>query len=265
MEIEGAVVAVTGGGSGIGESVARHFAAKGASVMLGDLDAVRVRAVAESIAASGGRAAGMALDVTKDEDVAAFMDEAVSRFGGLNVAVPCAGIIKDALLVSTDKETGKVKKVMETSSFRAVIEVNLVGSFIVLREATRRMIDGPWKGVLFTISSVNKIGQVGQINYASSKAALAMWPHLIVGELHSRGIKGIRCVGIAPGYVGTAMVKGMNQDALAAILQDVHSGRLIEPEEIARCMAFVVENEAIDGTCLEITGGVTFGPHAIAK
>ncbi len=80
-----------------------------------------------------------------------------------------------------------------------------------------------------------------------------------------KGIKGIRVMGIAPGYVGTPMVKGMNQDALNEILKDVHIGRLIEPEEIARAIAMVVENEAFDGTCLEITGGVTFGARAIAK
>jgi len=72
-------------------------------------------------------------------------------------------------------------------------------------------------------------------------------------------------VSIAPGYVGTPMGKGMKQDALNEILKDVHIGRLIEPEEIARAIATVVENEAVDGTCLEITGGVTYGARSIAK
>jgi len=79
---------------------------------------------------------------------------------------------------------------------------------------------------------------------------------IIVGELQMRGIQGIRCVAIAPGYVGTPMVRGMNQEALSGLLKGVHIGRLIEPEEIAQSVAFVAENESMDGTCLEITGGL---------
>ncbi|HUW40483.1 MAG TPA: SDR family NAD(P)-dependent oxidoreductase [Rectinemataceae bacterium] len=265
MEIKDSVFVVTGAGSGIGEAVAKHFASRGAAVALGDLSVDSVNRVVAEIEEAGGRALGAEVDVTKDESVSALMDRTVSAFGRINGVVPCAGIIKDSLLVNIDKESGHVKKAMESSAFRAVIEVNLVGSFITIREAARRMVDGGWKGVLFTISSVNKAGQIGQLNYSSSKAALAVWPRIIAGELHMKGVSGIRCVGIAPGYVGTAMVKGMNQDALAAIVGDVHIGRLIEPEEIALCIGSVVENEAIDGTCLEITGGLTFGPRSIAR
>lgn len=83
-----------------------------------------------------------------------------------------------------------------------------------------------------------------------------LWPKIIVGEFQMRGIQGIRCVAIAPGFVGTPMVRGMNQDALSGIIKGVHIGRLIEPEEIANAIMFTVENEAMDATCLEITGGL---------
>ena len=95
-----------------------------------------------------------------------------------------------------------------------------------------------------------------RLNYSSAKAALALWPKIIVGEFQMKGIQNIRCVAIAPGYVGTPMVRGMNQDALAGLLKGVHIGRLIEPEEIANSIAFVVENDSMDATCLEITGGL---------
>ncbi len=90
-------------------------------------------------------------------------------------------------------------------------------------------------------------------------------PKIIVGEFMMRGIKNIRCVGIAPGYTATPMLTGMNQDALKAILADVHLGRLVEPEEIARLIGHCVENEAINATTtLEITGGLCY-EHGIAK
>jgi 3-oxoacyl-[acyl-carrier protein] reductase len=265
MEIRDCAVVVTGGASGIGETVAKRLAARGASVMIGDIAPDRIRIVVEEIRVAGGAAEGMETDVTKDADVERLMDGAVSVFGRINVVVPCAGIIRDSLMINTDKATGKVKKVMDTETFRSVVDVNLVGSFITLREGARRMVDNGWKGVLFTISSINKVGQVGQINYSSTKAAVALWPKILCGEFHMKGISGIRVVGIAPGYVGTPLLKGMNQDALASLLQDVHIGRLIEPEEIADVMAVVIEQDAFDGTTIEVTGGITFGPRTRAR
>ena len=154
---------------------------------------------------------------------------------------------------------------MSTEQFRTVVEVNLVGSFITLREAASLMTDNGWEGVLFVISSINHVGQLGQLNYSSTKCALALWPKILTGEFHMKGISGIRVVGLAPGYVGTPLLTGMNQDALDGILKDVHIRRLIEPEEIVRLILHVLENDALDGTTLEITGGVTFGPRTRAK
>jgi 3-oxoacyl-[acyl-carrier protein] reductase len=79
-----------------------------------------------------------------------------------------------------------------------------------------------------------------------------------------RGIRNIRCVGIAPGYTETTMLTGMNQDALKALLEDVHIGRLVKPEEIASMIGFCVENGALNATTIEITGGLCY-PHGIAK
>ncbi len=256
MDVNGAVAVVTGGGSGIGEAVAKSLAAKGAKVVIGDLNRAALERVAGEIIAAGGEVEIATCNVTSDEEVANLMDTAIERFGRLNVAVACAGIIKDGFMLNVDKETGKVKKAMTTDQFRAVIDVNLVGAFITIREAALRMVNNGWEGVLIPISSVNKSGQVGQMNYSSAKAALALWPKIIVGELQAKGVHNVRCVAIAPGYVGTPMVKGMNQDALARLLDGVHIGRLIEPAEIANAIVFAVQNDAMDATCLEITGGL---------
>ncbi|GAB1433753.1 SDR family oxidoreductase [Spirochaetota bacterium] len=259
MDIKGAVAVITGGASGIGETLAKRFAKDGALVVLGDMNQEGLDRVVAEIKAAGGKAAAKTVNVTDDESTAALMDFAIEAFGAINIVAPCAGIIRDGLFISTDKESGKVKKATSTADFKAVIDVNLVGPFITLREAAIRMVNNGYKGVLFTISSIQKEGGVGQLNYSSTKAALALWPKILVGEFQMRGISGIRVVSIAPGYVGTPMVKGMDQGALAKIVSGVHIGRLIEPEEIADSMAWVVKNDAVDATCIEVAGGMISG------
>jgi 3-oxoacyl-[acyl-carrier protein] reductase len=145
------------------------------------------------------------------------------------------------------------------------MEVNLVGAFVTLREAARRIVDNAWNGVLIVISSINRTGQPGQINYSSAKAAVALWPKILVGEFHMCGIKNIRVVGIAPGYTATEGVKGIDPVRLDTVLKDVHLRRLVELEELTATIKHVVENEAIDGTTIEITAGVTYGPWQRAK
>jgi 3-oxoacyl-[acyl-carrier protein] reductase len=259
METKGLVAVVTGGGSGIGEAVARELAASGMKIVIGDVNKERMDIVIQAICDDGGEATGRVVDVTNDDDMSALMDLGVETFGAINVVVPCAGIIRDGLFISPDKETGAVKRAMSTADFKAVIDVNLVGTFITLREAAIRMVNNRFPGVLFTISSVQKVGAVGQLNYSSTKAALAMWPKLLVGEFHMKGISEIRVVSIAPGFVGTPMVKGMNQNALEKILAGVHLNRLLEPSEIADTIRYAVTNDAINATCIEVTGGTISG------
>ncbi|PKL14316.1 MAG: hypothetical protein CVV50_02610, partial [Spirochaetae bacterium HGW-Spirochaetae-6] len=103
----------------------------------------------------------------------------------------------------------------------------------------------------------NKVGQIGQLNYSSTKVSDALFPKIIIGEFNKRKIENVRVVGIAPGYVGTPMVKGMDQKYLnEVVLPDVHLGRLIEPEEIADLISYVCKNQAINATTIEITGGL---------
>ena len=264
MEIKGSVALVTGGGNGIGEAVVKHLVKKGAKVAVVDMSQKNIDRVVAEVKAMGGEAIGCVGNVTSEADTAKFIKATVEAFGKLNIVVASAGIIKDSMLLTLDKETGKVSKKMGLDKWQPVLDVNLTGTFLTLRDTAEAMVNGGWEGILVPISSVNKAGQVGQLNYSSTKVADELMPKIIIGEFLMRGINKIRCVGIAPGYTATPMVAGMNQEALKAICADIHLGRLIEPDEIASAIAHVVENEAINATTIEVTGGLCYA-KGIAK
>lgn len=256
MEIKGSVALVTGGGNGIGEAVAKYFARNGAKVAVVDMVQKNIDRVVKEIKDAGGEVIGIQANVTSEAETAKFIKATVEAFGKLNIAVSSAGIIRDGTMLTLDKETGKVSRKMGLDKWQPVIDVNLTGTFLTLRDAAEAMVNGGWEGLLVPISSVNKVGQIGQLNYSSTKVADALMPKIIIGEFLMRGIRNIRCVGIAPGYTATPMLTGMNQDALKAILEDVHIGRLVEPDEIAAMIGHCVVNGALNATTIEITGGL---------
>ncbi len=265
MQLANKVAVITGGGNGIGESVAKSLALQKMKIVLADVNQAELNRVVKEIKDLGGETLGILCDVSKEDQVIALMDKAVENFGSINFVFANAGIIKDSLMINTDKTTGKVKSVMSLDDFQRVINVNLTGAFLTAREGAKKMVDGGFEGVIVFTSSINKVGQVGQLNYSSTKASVALWPKILSAEFHMKGIKNIRTAAIAPGYTATPLLKGMNQDALKAMLQDVHIDRMIEPEEIAQTIRFILENDGIDGTCIEITGGLTHGPRALVK
>jgi 3-oxoacyl-[acyl-carrier protein] reductase len=264
MDIKGSVALITGGGNGIGEAVAKYFVRHGAKVAIVDMAQKDIDRVVADIQAMGGEAIGVQANVVSEADTARFIKATVEAFGQLNIAVACAGIIRDGTLLNVDKDTGKVSKKLGIDKWQPVIDIDLTGTFLTLRDAAEAMVNGGWDGLLVPISSVNKIGQIGQLNYSSAKSAVAMMPKIIVGEFLMRGIRNVRCVGIAPGYTATPMLTGMNQDVLKTILADVHIDRLIEPDEIAALIGHCVSNGALNATTLEITGGLCY-PKGIAK
>jgi NAD(P)-dependent dehydrogenase (short-subunit alcohol dehydrogenase family) len=150
----------------------------------------------------------------------------MEKMGQINLVAPFAGIIKDAMLVSPDRETGKVTKKMSLEDFQKVIDINLTGVFLTIRECSEQMINHDCKGLICLVSSTGSLGTAGQINYSSTKAAMSVIPKVLTAEFFRRRLADkIRCVTIAPGYVGTAMVKNMNQKALDKILAEIPIGR----------------------------------------
>ncbi len=257
LEIQDSVAVITGGNGGIGTSLAKFWVSRGGRVVLADLEE---KALAQSRAEIGGEVTTVVCDVTREEECGKLADFAIDKFGKINLVAPFAGIIKDGLMLSTDRETGMVTKKMALEDFQKVIDINLTGVFLTVRECAERMINHDCRGLICLVSSTGSLGTAGQINYSSSKAAMSVMPKVITAEFLRRGLSGrIRCLAIAPGYVGTAMVKGMNQAALGKILVDVPIGRLIEPEEVASLVGELYRNEALAGDVFYIHGGLRLG------
>lgn len=257
LEIKDSVAVITGGGSGIGLSLAKYWLEKGGKAVLADVVESNLEKAKEELK---GDVATVLCDVTREEDCALLADTAIETFGQINLVAPFAGIIKDGLMVAPDRETGKVSKKMLLEDFRAVIDINLTGVFLTVRECAERMINHDCKGLICLVSSTGSLGTAGQINYSSTKAAMSVMPKVITAEFFRRGLADkIRCVAVAPGYVGTPMVRNMNQKALDYIIGQVPIGRLIEPEEVAVLVGDIYRNEALAGEVFFIHGGLRLG------
>jgi len=260
LNIQDAVAVITGAGGGIGAELANYWVQQGGKVVLSDLSETALQQVATALQARGGQVATLVGDTTSEADCARLADLAIETFGGIHLVAPAAGIIRDGLLVAPDRETGKVTKKMSLENFQAVININLTGVFLTVRECLERMVNNGCRGLICLFSSTGSLGTAGQINYSSTKAAMSVMPKVITAELFRRGLAGqIRCVAVAPGYVGTPMVRGMNQKALEKIIEQVPIGRLIEPAEVASLIGELYRNEAIAGDTFFIHGGLRLG------
>jgi 3-oxoacyl-[acyl-carrier protein] reductase len=260
LEIKDAVAVVTGGGGGIGLEIAKYWVRNGGKVVIGDISEDLLGRADKEIKALGGEVLSVVTNVTKEEDATQLAEAAIETFGQINLVAPFAGIIRDGMMVSPDRETGQVTRKMSLGDFQLVVDINLTGVFLTVRECAEQMINHSCKGLICLVSSTGSLGTAGQLNYSSTKAAMSVMPKVITAEFFRRGLADkIRCVAVAPGYVGTAMVKGMNQKALDYILGQVPIGRLIEPEEVAQLVGDLYRNEAMAGETYFIHGGLRLG------
>ena len=257
LEIKGSVAVITGGASGIGFEMARFWLQNGGKVVIGD---VAEEALEQAAKMLEGEVATVVCNVTKEEDCARLADTAIEKFGQINLVAPFAGITKDGMMVSPDRETGKVDRKMSLGDFQMVIDINLTGVFLTVRECTEKMINNSCKGLICLISSTGSLGTAGQISYSSTKAAMSVMPKVLTSEFFRRGLADkIRCVAVAPGYVGTPMVKNIPPKALEKILDQIPIGRLVEPEEVASFVGDLYRNEALAGDVYFIHGGLRLG------
>ncbi len=257
LDIKDSVAVITGGASGIGLAVARYWVQQGGKLVIGDIAEEALETAKTEL---GSAAVTVVCDVTSETDTARLADTAISTFGRINLVAPFAGIIMDGLMVSADRETGKVTKKMSLAQFQKVVDINLTGVFLTVRECTERMINHDCRGLICLVSSTGSLGTAGQINYSSTKAAMSVIPKVLTAEFFRRGLADrIRCVAIAPGYCATPILENMNQKALDKILQDVPIRRLIQPQEVASLVAELYRNEALAGEVFFINGGLRLG------
>lgn len=254
MQVADKVFIVTGGGSGLGEGTCRVLAEAGAKVVVADVNKDNGEKVAGEI---GGSAIFRECDVTSEESVSATVDAAISEFGGLHGAVNCAGI-------------GAVHKLCTKVGphpldlFKIVIDVNLTGSFNVMRLCAAKMtemdaLDSGERGVFVNTASVAAYeGQVGQVAYSASKGGVVGMTLPIARELARFGI---RCVTIAPGLFDTPMLAALPDEARNSLAAQVpYPSRFGTPREFGQLTQHIIENEMLNGATIRFDGALRMQP-----
>jgi len=256
MQLEGIGAFVTGGASGLGEATARLLAARGAKVAIFDLPRSKGAEVAKEI---GPAALFVDGDVTSEEQVAVALDRALGSFGELRALVNCAGI------GSAARTVGKDGKPFDLAVFTRTIQVNLIGTFNVIRLAAARMLgnqpnpDGERGAIVNTASVAAFEGQIGQAAYSASKGGVVGMTLPIARDLARHGI---RCCTIAPGLFATPLLMGLPQparDALAASIP--FPPRLGRPPEFAALACQILENPALNGETIRLDGALRMAPQ----
>ena len=240
--LKGEVALVTGASRGIGAAIADELAAQGATVIGTATSESGANAISERLAAKGG--AGRVLDVNAPGAIEALVDAIGKEFGGLSILVNNAGITRDNLLLR-----------MKEEDWQAILDTNLTSVFRSCKAAMRGMMKAR-KGRIVNIASVIGVtGNAGQANYAAAKAGIIAFSKSLAKEIGSRGIT-VNVV--APGFIATDMTADLPETAKEAMLGQIALGRLGEPADIARAVAFLAGPNAayITGETLHVNGGM---------
>ncbi len=248
MEIEGRTFLVAGGGSGLGAATTEMLTNEGANAVVADLRGE----------AAGDNVRFVETDVTDEASVRRAIEEALQSFGGMHGAINCAGI------ASAEKVLGR-EGPHSLDSFAKVVEVNLVGTFNVLRLAAEVMVNNEpaasgERGLIVNTASVAAYdGQIGQVAYAASKGGVVALTLPVARELAQYGI---RVVAIAPGIFDTPMMAGLPEAARESLGKQVpFPSRLGRPEEYAALVRHIIENEMLNGEVIRLDGSIRMAPR----
>jgi NAD(P)-dependent dehydrogenase (short-subunit alcohol dehydrogenase family) len=254
MQIQDCTFLVSGGSSGLGAACVRTLVQAGAGVLIADVNQDQGTKLADEL---GPKARFARTDVTDEASVQRAIDTALAVFGGLHGSIQCAGIaIAEKLLGKSGPHA--------LASFTNVIQVNLIGTFNVVRLAAQAMTrnqpgPGGERGIIINTASVAAYeGQIGQVAYAASKGGVAAMVLPLARELARWGI---RVTGIAPGIFDTPLLAGLPEAARQSLGAQVpFPARLGRPDEFAALVRHIIENEMLNGCVLRLDGALRMGP-----
>jgi NAD(P)-dependent dehydrogenase (short-subunit alcohol dehydrogenase family) len=260
MNLDNTISAVvTGGASGLGQGTARALAARGVKVALFDLNEELGEAVAAEI---GG--VFCKVDVTSDDDVSAAFAKARAAHGQERILVNCAGIVAAAKTVGRKRDTGEITS-FSLALFEKVIAINLVGTFRCMVQSATGMaglepLATGERGVIVNTSSVAATdGQIGQAAYSASKAGVIGLSLPVARDLASEGV---RVNAIQPGIFQTPMVAGMPENVQKSLAAGIpFPSRLGEPEDFAKLVLAICENDYLNGEAIRLDGAVRLAPR----
>jgi len=245
MNLENQVAMVTGGRRGIGFTIAQVLGENGARVAINDVaPQEEIEKAVEELKEQGIEARGYIADVTKKEEIKTVVQDIINTWGQIDILVNNAGITRDALLVR-----------MKDEDWKAVLEVGVQGVYYCTKEVLRYMMKKRYGRIINISSVVGVMGNAGQTNYSTAKAAILGFTKSLAREVATLGIT---VNAVAPGFINTEMTKKLPEEVREVWLQQVPLRRWGEPEEVAQVVAFLASRAAgyITGQTIHVNGGL---------
>ena len=244
MELQNKVALVTGGAQGIGKTISEVLVRNGAHVVLGDVNLEGAQATAEAINNSGGSASAVKIDVSNPAEVKQVFDSIMKDKKPVDILINNAGITRDGLMIR-----------MKEVDWDIVLNINLKGSFLCSQQAAKQMMKQKSGAIVNIASIVGVMGNFGQANYSASKAGVIGLTKTLAREVASRGI---RVNAVAPGFIDTEMTRVLDESVRQSLIEQIPMAKLGLPEDVARCVAFLVSDKSsyITGQVINVNGGM---------